>query len=66
MTIRIPSVFPPKAWWLHPRKERSSDLKSLANDTAVAASKIFVEMMHNEWSTLKAGMGPDGDGDDQD
>jgi hypothetical protein len=21
----------------------------------VAASKIFVEMMHNEWSTLKAG-----------
>mmetsp|Transcript_58692 Transcript_58692/g.128437 ORF Transcript_58692/g.128437 Transcript_58692/m.128437 type:complete len:544 (+) Transcript_58692:50-1681(+) len=35
------------------QKERSSDLKSLANDTAVAASKIFVEMMHNEWSTLK-------------
>lgn len=35
------------------QKERGSDLKSLANDTAVAASKIFVEMMHNEWSTLK-------------
>eukprot|EP00435_Cladocopium_sp_Y103_P005556 s1580_g1.t2 len=35
------------------QKERSSDLKSLANDTAVVASKIFVEMMHNEWSTLK-------------
>eukprot|EP00438_Fugacium_kawagutii_P019059 Skav225378 [mRNA] locus=scaffold3431:10751:20960:+ [translate_table: standard] len=35
------------------QKERASDLKILANDTAVNASKIFVEMMHNEWTTLK-------------
>ena len=35
------------------RKERAIDLQCVANDAATGASKIFVEMMHHEWTTLK-------------